>query len=124
MGAVHQLTTLPDHFHRGRRAFTIMPFLCESMATYVVKCVNIDQSSDYDDCRCIESIGFPGKNTDTVTRAPAQVYDWVENNGHTVIVEHNDSETEVHGATHGTTKHVRTEPNDTKEDNLLKQQSC
>ena len=94
------------------------------MATYFVKCVNIDQGSNYDDCRCIESIGFPGKNTDTATRTPPEVYDLVENDGHTVIVEHNGTETEVHGATHGTTKYVRTESNDTKEDNLLKQPSC
>jgi hypothetical protein len=94
------------------------------MAKYVVKCVNIDHGSDYDDCRCIESIGFPGKSTDTVTRTPEQVYDLVENEGETIVVEHNGSNTEVHGATHGTTKYVRTEPNDTKEDNLLKQPSC
>lgn len=94
------------------------------MATYVVKCVTINQGSDYDDCRCIERIGFPGKETDTVTRTPAQVYDWVENDGHTVEVHHNGSATEVHGATHGTTKYVKTAPNDTKDDNLLKQDSC
>jgi hypothetical protein len=94
------------------------------MASYVVQCVNIDQGSQFDDCRCIESIGFPGKYKDIVTRTPAQVYDWVENEGRTVVVKHNGKTTKVRGATHGTTKYVRTVPNDTKEDNLLKQPSC
>jgi hypothetical protein len=94
------------------------------MATYEVKCVNIDQSSDYDDCRCIKSIGFPTESGGIGTWTPEEVYEWVENDGHKVVVKHNGSRTEVHGATHGSTKYVRTEPNDTKEDNLLKQQSC
>jgi hypothetical protein len=106
------------------QAFTSVGVLQIDMAEYKIKCVNIDRSSDHDDCRCIESIGFPGRNTDTVTKPPATVYDWVENEGHTVVVEHNGSETEVHGATHGGTKYVRTDPNDTKEDNLLKQPNC
>lgn len=94
------------------------------MATYIVKCVNIDQGSQYDDCRCIESIGFPAESGGIATRTPSQVYDLVENDGHTVVVEYNGTETEVHGAKHGTTKYVKTEPNDTKADNLLKQDSC
>lgn len=55
---------------------------------------------------------------------PCRVYDWVENDGHAVRVGHNASETEGHGTTQGTTKYVRTEPNETKEDNLSKQPSC
>jgi hypothetical protein len=94
------------------------------MATYVVECVNVDDGSQYDDCRCIESIGFPAKSGGITTRTPAEVYDWVENDGHTVIVEHDGDETEVVGVLDGTTKYVRTEPNDTKDDNLLKQPSC
>lgn len=94
------------------------------MATYEVECVNVNQSSKYDDCRCIESIGFPAKGGGITTRTPAQVYDWVENEGRRVVVEHRGSKTEVVGATHGTTKYVRTEPNDTKDDNLLKQSPC
>lgn len=94
-----------------------------SMATYVVQCVNIDPSSSYDDCRCIDSIGFKSSG-EIKPYSPARVYDWVENDGHTVVVETSGMRTEVHGATHGNTKYVRTEPNDTKEDNLLKQPSC
>lgn len=94
------------------------------MAKYVVQCVNIDQGAQYDDCRCIKSIGFPTESGGITTRTPAQVYDLVENEGHKVVVEENRTETEVHGATHGKTKYVRTEPNDTKRDNLLQQSSC
>ena len=94
------------------------------MATYEVACVNIDQSSNHDDCRCIESIGFPAKGGGITTRTPEQVYDWVENEGRRVVVEHNGATTKVRGATHGTTKYVRTAANDKKDDNLLKQSSC
>lgn len=94
------------------------------MARHRVKCVNIDKSSQYDDCRCIEEIGFRAEGGGTVTRTPAHVYDMVENDGDTVFVEHKGTTTEVIGATHGSTKYVRTEPNDTKDDNLLKQPSC
>ena len=94
------------------------------MVAYPVKCVNIDQTSQYNDCRCIESIGFPAEGGGTATRTPEQVYDMVENEGDKVVVEYEGEETEVHGATHGNTKYVRTEPNDTKEDNLLQQPSC
>lgn len=98
--------------------------LLVSMARYEVKCVDIDYGSQFDDCRCIERIGFPAREGSRVTRTPSQVYDMVENEGHTVVVVYHDSRTEVVGATHGTTKYVRTEPNDTDEDTLLKQPSC
>lgn len=95
------------------------------MTQYKVKCVNIDQGSQYDDCRCIETIGFPAEEGGTATRTPATVYDWVEKDGHTVVVVHNGSETEVHGVKDDDgTKYVRTAPNDTKNDNLLQQPSC
>ena len=94
------------------------------MATHLVKCVNIDQSSDYDHCRGVDTIGFPAEEGGVVTRTPAQVYDLVENKGHMVEVHHDGQAPEVRGATHGTTKYVRTKPNDTKDDNLLKQSSC
>ena len=43
------------------------------MATHVVECVNIDQGSDYDYCRCIDTIGFPAEEGGVATRTPAQV---------------------------------------------------
>lgn len=96
----------------------------EDMTKYVVECVSIDHGSQHDDCRCIEQIGFPARSGGIATRTPARVYDMVEEDGDLVIVEHQGTETEVHGATHGSTKYVRTEPNDTNDDNLLKQPSC
>ena len=94
------------------------------MATHVVECVNTDQGSDHDYYRCIDTIGFPAGEGGIVTRTPAQVYGLVENEGHTVEVHHDGQAPEIHGATHGTTRHVRTEPNDTKDDKLLKQPNC
>lgn len=94
------------------------------MARYEVKYVDIDYGSQFDDCRCIERIGFPAQEGSRVTRTPSQVYDMVENEGHTVVVVYRGTQTEVVGATHGTTRYVRTEPNDTEEDDLLKQPSC
>lgn len=94
------------------------------MARYRVACVTIDPGSQYDDCRCIESIGFPAPDGGIVTKTPAAVYEWVEHHGHTVIVEHNKRRTEVHGATHGNTNYVRTEPTNTNEDTLLEQPRC
>ena len=94
------------------------------MARYEVKCVTIDYGSAFDDCRCIEAIGFPAEEGVTATRTPAQVYRMVEEEGHTVVVGYRGSETEVVGATRGETRYVRTEPTDTDEDPLLKQPSC
>lgn len=93
------------------------------MAIYIVECVNIDTGSKYDDCRCIESIGFSASGAVELF-TPAEVYDIVEGLDETVVVEHNGERTEVIGATHGKTKYVRTEPNDKKDDNLLKQPTC
>lgn len=94
------------------------------MAKYEVSCVTIDQGSQYNDCRCIDHIGFPAENGGTATRTPAQVYDMIEKNGDTVVINHLGTETKVVGATRGRTKYVRTEPTDTKNDNLLQQPSC
>lgn len=94
------------------------------IAKYKVKCVTRESDSDYPDCRSIAEIGFPGKNKPVVTETPSEVYDMIEN-GDKVVVEHRGQETEVQQAiTEDGTKYVRTEPNDTKEDNLLKQDAC
>lgn len=94
------------------------------MGKYEVECITIDNGSQYDDCRCIQTIGFPSQSGGIASRTPAQVYDMVEKDGDTVVVSQNGKETEVHGALNGATKYVKTKPNDTKEDNLLKQDSC
>lgn len=94
------------------------------MARYEIICVDVDQNSEYDDCRCIERIGFPAESEGIATRTPAEVYDMIEEDGHTIFVEHEGSETEVIADTHGDTKYVRSSPNDTEDDNLLEQPSC
>lgn len=94
------------------------------MPTYPVKCITMESNPDYEDCRGIETIGFPGQDTPTAERTPAQVYDMIEEEDVKVVVEHEGEETEVVQATYEGTKYVRTEPNDTPEDNLLKQPEC
>lgn len=94
------------------------------MATYKVQCVTIDYGSPYDDCRCIEAVGFPAESGGFARLTPEQVYDLVEHEGETVVVEYKGTQRELEGATDGTRKYVRTEPEDTSEDTLLKKPSC
>ena len=91
-------------------------------ATYTVVCVDIDSSSNYDDCRCIENIGFKAKNGGVAKRTPAQAYEMIDDPDDTAIIE--GTSTELEQATRGNTKYVRTQSNDTKNDNLLQQDSC
>lgn len=93
------------------------------MSEYEVKCVTRESDPDYEDCRGIARIGVERFLASTKMKTPAQVYDLIDR-GNTVVVEHNGEETEVQKAKHEGTKYVKTEPNDTKEDNLLKQESC
>ena len=93
------------------------------MARDEVKCVLSEYGSQFDDCHCIEQIGFPAEDGVTATRTPAQGTRWSKR-GHTVIVGYRGSQREVVGVTDGSTKYVRTEPDDTEEDDLLKQPSC
>ena len=88
----------------------------------VVQCVN--KESNPRDCRDIKSIGIPGKYKDVVTKKPEEMYDLIENEGRDVVVEHNGIRTDVNGVKRGTTKYVRSKPNDTKDDNLLKPPIC
>jgi hypothetical protein len=87
-----------------------------------VRCVNVD--SNPTDCRDIETIGFDAKEGGIATRTPEQVYDLIEKEGYNVVVEHNGTRTDVNAVKRGETKYVRSEPNDTKDDNLLKQDNC
>lgn len=94
--------------------YTVMPL--------TVRCVDVD--SNPEDCRDIERIGFDAKEGGIATRTPAQVYDLIEKEGYDVVVEYLGSQTDVNAVKRGTTKYVRSEPNDTENDNLLKQDSC
>lgn len=85
-------------------------------------CVDIDDGSEYDDCRCIETIGY--QYTDTVWEStPEEVHEKIKD-GKTFYVKHEGEKTELEAAEREGTKYVRSEPNDTKDDNLLKQDSC
>jgi hypothetical protein len=88
----------------------------------IVQCVDVDSPAT--DCRDIEKIGFPEENGGVTTRTPAQTYDLIEKEGYNVVIEQGGTRTKVNAVERGTTKYVRSEPNDTKEDNLLKQDSC
>lgn len=94
------------------------------MARYEIICVDINQNSEYDNCRCIERIGFPAESGGTATRTPAEVYDLIEEGGHSIFVEHNGTETGVIADKYNGTKYVRSFLNDTEDDNLLEQPSC
>ena len=91
---------------------------------YRVKCVNKDDSSDYDDCRCITTIGIPRKGGGTNEYTPAKIYDRIENDGDEFYVEYQGSKTDLVAVEGENGNYVRTEPTDTTDDNLLKQPSC
>ncbi|AUV84473.1 hypothetical protein C2R22_23285 (plasmid) [Salinigranum rubrum] len=91
---------------------------------YPVECVNTSDSSDYDDCRCITTIGIPSKGGGTNTYTPERIHDRIEDEDEEFYVEYQGSRTYLDAVQDGSTKYVRTEPNDTPQDNLLKQPSC
>lgn len=91
---------------------------------YSVECVNTDDSSHYDDCRCIETIGIPSKSGGVNKYTPERIHERIKEEDDSFFVEHQGSRTYLEPASHGSTRYVRTEPNDTKADNLLKQPSC
>lgn len=94
------------------------------MGRYPVECVTVDSSSEYDDCRCITTIGIPSKGGGTNTYTPARIHDRIEDEGDSFYIEHGGSETDLETAERGGTKYVRTESNDTEDDNLLEQPPC
>lgn len=67
-------------------------------------------------------IGIPSKGGGVNTYTPEQIHDRIEEDDEEFFVEHNDSRTYLEAVNDG--KYVRTESNDTTEDNLLKQPSC
>lgn len=87
-----------------------------------VQCVDV--GSNPKDCRDIDFIGLPAQEGGIVSLQPERVYELIEDEGRDVVVEHQGYQTDVEGVKRGSTKYVRSEPNDTKDDNLLKQSSC
>jgi len=90
---------------------------------YEIKCVDIDKNSDFNDCRCIKWVGVSEKEGETNKYSPAQMYDKI-GKGEEFFVWNNEKRTYLEKAEREGTKYVRTEQNDTKDDNLLKQSSC
>lgn len=91
---------------------------------YRVECVTTDDSSDYDDCRCITEIGIPSKSGGVNTYSPARIHDRIVEDNEEFFVKHGGEKTYLDPAEREGTKYVRTEPNDTPDDNLLKQDDC
>jgi hypothetical protein len=94
------------------------------MVDYEVQCVSVDYDAPYDDCRSIEAIGFEAVGGGFVRKTPDEVYRLLEDEGHSVHVTYHDERSEVRPATDGDERYVRSEPEDTAEDVLLKQPSC
>lgn len=91
---------------------------------YKVKCIIKNDESDYNDCRCIKQIGIPAKGGGTNKYTPKQIHDRIKEEGDEFFVEHEGEKTYLRAVEREGTKYVRTEPNDTPEDNLLKQPEC
>ncbi len=94
------------------------------MGRYRVKCVSVDDSSNYNDCRCITEIGVPSKSGGTNTYTPARIYERIVTENDEFYVEHNRTETDLEPVNDPDSNYVRTESNDTQNDNLLQQPSC
>lgn len=91
---------------------------------YQVECVTTDDSSAYNDCRCIDSIGIHSIIGGIDEYSPEEIHDRIEEEEDSFYVEYRGSKTYLETASHGSTRYVRTEQNDTTADNLLKQPSC
>ncbi|WP_152424891.1 DUF3892 domain-containing protein [Natronococcus jeotgali] len=110
-----------NHFHHALPLFITLQYSWHNMA-FEVTCVTTDSSSTYNDCRCIETIGYDVSGS-TFTKTPAQMYEKIKG-GTDFYVEHYGSKTNLEAVKRGSTKYVRTESNDTSSDNLLEQPSC
>jgi hypothetical protein len=88
-----------------------------------VTCITIDDGSSYDDCRCIEYIGYENNLGNTITKRKQEVHDDIKD-GKDYYILHNGTRTQLEAAGRGEDRYVRTEPNDTERDNLLNQPRC
>lgn len=76
------------------------------------------------DCRCIDELGVKLTTIgSTITRTPEQPHIDLKD-GKDYYIEYGGSETDLIPAEREGTKYVRTEPNDTSDDNLLQIQDC
>lgn len=91
------------------------------MAREVV-CVDED-STGPNDCRRITRIGYEILNS-RYSKTPEEVHDHIKYDGKQYVVEHEDTETELIAEEREGTKYVKTQQNDTLDDNLLQQDDC
>lgn len=99
---------------------------------YQVVCVEIDESSDQNDCRCISLIGFFKEKFADVKlklseeprkQTPEDIHKRIDN-GDEFFIKVDGKKTPLEEAEKDGTLYVRSEPNDTEDDNLLKQEPC
>ena len=84
-----------------------------------VTCVVKGDSAKFSDCRYITQI-----RTDARTYTREQAHDRVKASPKSIYVEAGGSTAYLIDAVREGTKYVRTAPNDTKDDNLLKVKNC
>lgn len=88
-----------------------------------VTCVTTDSRSDHNDCRCIETIGYEVAG-DRKTKTPREMHFMLKVGDTDFYVEGGGSRAYLEPVERDGTKYVRTEANDTEDDNLLEQPSC
>lgn len=91
--------------------------------SYQVKCIELEEKSEYSDCRKIKLIGISAKHNTINKYTPARMYERIKN-GKTFFVLFKEKKTYLEKAERDGTKYVRTESNDTNKDNLLKLDFC
>lgn len=84
-----------------------------------VTCIIRGDKEKYSDCRCITEI-----RTDAGKYTRAEAHDKVKRFPGSIYVEQGGSKTNVVPAERDGLKYVRTAPNDTTADNLLKVRDC
>lgn len=94
------------------------------MADYEVNCVTIDYGSRFDDCRAIETVGFEAVGGGITQKTPAEVHDLIATEGDTVHVVYHGERSDLRPVDDESGRYVRSVPEDTADDPLLKQPSC
>lgn len=84
-----------------------------------VTCIVRGEKDKYSDCRCITEI-----RTDAGRYTRLEAHNKVKNSPGSIYVEVPGSKANLVPAEREGLKYVRTAPNDTKEDNLLKVKDC
>lgn len=91
---------------------------------YKIKCIGIENNCSFRDCRSIKYIGVSAEGGGVNKYSPSKMYERISNGEEFYVEGSNGSKTFLIKAEREGTKYVRTEPNDTENDNLLKLGSC